>query len=402
MRVLGCPIGAPELRDPILGTALELVARGHEVRMVAEREPVDLGTGHGPAQMSRNARHPASFAIPRWCIPDSIADQAVRVERALARYPADVLLTSDLALGPLIAAERAGLPVIVVGLMSYLWPADEQLSMAPATECGRYQLWLFDQTLRAYNAARERCRLRRLKARCDDRNPFLGDLLLLRNVPELVPDAGRLPATVRFVGPCRWEPFEDVRADVEWLAARTEPVVYVHLAWNSDSRSLWDWLQEALAGSRVAAVVELGQSQAERPADLPPHVRVVRSGRNGHVLARARAVISNGSTAPTLGGLCHGLPSLLAPSGAEQPIVASLCRRAGVSVNLDRSAPPRHQLRQLLEDESLHQRAGHARRLLCARSDSPVQAAEQVEVFMSAGKTAARHAIARRRATARA
>jgi UDP:flavonoid glycosyltransferase YjiC (YdhE family) len=388
MRILGCPIGTPGLCYPVIGTSLELARRGHEVRLLTGRQPADLSTAAGLAWLRRHGRARGCFTVGRWALPASVVDQAAQVEQALPRFAADLLVTSELALGPLIAAERAGIPVVVVGLMSYLWPADESSHVAPVTDCGRHQRSMFDQTMDLFNIARVRCGLSPLPVRCDERNPLLGDLFLLRNVAELVPEAAELPDRVRFVGPCRWEPTEDVRADIEWLATRTRPTVYVQLARNFDRSSLWEWLPEATARARVDAVVEIGRSLAQPPPRLPAHVRLVSRRRSSHLLAGARAVISHGTTTPTLGGLCHGLPSLLAPTGAEQPMVARLCRRAEVAIELNPATPSWRLVRRLVEDEHLYRRAAEAQRLLCAPTESPAAAADEIEEFVSGRRLA--------------
>src|SRR5207245_5815692 len=51
-----------------------------------------------------------------------VAIQVRHVQHAIERFDPDVLLTSTLALGPLIAGEIADLPVAVLGLATYLWP----------------------------------------------------------------------------------------------------------------------------------------------------------------------------------------------------------------------------------------------------------------------------------------
>jgi UDP:flavonoid glycosyltransferase YjiC (YdhE family) len=382
MRVLACSVGSPGFLYPIIGSCLELSARGHEVRVVTDRRLAGPLTAAGLTRIPRGAEDLPSFSLYRWFNPASIAIQAEHVAYALTRVAADIIVTSELALGTLIAAERAGLPVVVLGLMGYLWPADERLRAEPPPGCGQHQRWLFDRTMNAYNAGRALCGLAPRPGRCDDHQALIGDRYLIRNAAEFVPHADRLPERVAFVGPCRWEPDEPDRAELEWLARRDEAFVYVQLAANFDDSSLWSLVTTALADCPIAAVIELGRSRAIPPPGLPPRIRVVRSAGHNHFLAAARAVISHGTTSPTLGGLCHGLPSLLVPCGGEQDVVAEICRRAGLSVEPDHRTPPGRLLRRLMEDQDLHQRAA----LACGRlgTDSAGRAADQVEALTPA------------------
>jgi UDP:flavonoid glycosyltransferase YjiC (YdhE family) len=74
------------------------------------------------------------------------------------------------------------------------------------------------------------------------------------------------------------------------------------------------------------------------PAELgaqPPTVRVERHLPHADVLARCSAVVTHGGSGTVLGALAHGLPLVVVPLGADQPLNADRCEALGLGVVLD-------------------------------------------------------------------
>jgi UDP:flavonoid glycosyltransferase YjiC (YdhE family) len=74
------------------------------------------------------------------------------------------------------------------------------------------------------------------------------------------------------------------------------------------------------------------------PAELgeqPPNVRVAQYIPQAEVLPRCSAVVSHGGSGSTLGALAHGLPMVLIPLGADQPLNAARAAGLGVARVLD-------------------------------------------------------------------
>jgi UDP:flavonoid glycosyltransferase YjiC (YdhE family) len=100
-----------------------------------------------------------------------------------------------------------------------------------------------------------------------------------------------------------------------------------------------DLFSRVLAGLRelaVEVVVTVGHDVD--PAELgpqPAHVRVERYVPQAELLPRCALVVSHGGSGSVLGALAHGLPMLLLPLGADQPLNAARCAALGAAHVLD-------------------------------------------------------------------
>ncbi|MFN8077678.1 MAG: glycosyltransferase [Kineosporiaceae bacterium] len=100
-----------------------------------------------------------------------------------------------------------------------------------------------------------------------------------------------------------------------------------------------DLLARAAAG--VAQVADRVVVAAGRDTDLatlaglPPHVQVHAFVDQAATLASADAVLCHAGSGTVLEALAHGLPLVLLPMGADQPLNAARCEQLGVAVVLD-------------------------------------------------------------------
>ena len=67
----------------------------------------------------------------------------------------------------------------------------------------------------------------------------------------------------------------------------------------------------------------------------PGHVRIERFIAQEAILPACSLVVSHGGSGSVLGALAHGLPSVLIPMGADQPLNAARCEQLGVGRALD-------------------------------------------------------------------
>lgn len=100
-----------------------------------------------------------------------------------------------------------------------------------------------------------------------------------------------------------------------------------------------DLCARVLAGLRdlpINVVVTVG-----RPIDpaefgpQPANVRIEQYIPQLSILRHCRAVVSHGGSGSVIGALAHGLPSVLIPMGADQPLNAARCAALGVARVLD-------------------------------------------------------------------
>jgi len=67
----------------------------------------------------------------------------------------------------------------------------------------------------------------------------------------------------------------------------------------------------------------------------PDHVQLVQQVPQSQVLPHCDLVVSHGGSGSVLGALSNGLPSVLVPMGADQPLNAQRCLELGVARVLD-------------------------------------------------------------------
>jgi UDP:flavonoid glycosyltransferase YjiC (YdhE family) len=327
VNVLLCPLTEPGYLYPSIAVGLELRRRGADVHVLGADPAAPFLAEAG---LSFLAAHDyggrRSFSVVRWF--REVPGQYAAVVRAAREVRADVLVTSVLCHGALLAAETLDVPVVVIGLATHLWRYSAGAAAEP--EQPALRVWRTGDMIRLYNEGRERVGFPALTL--DDPRPLLGTALLLRGDPALEYPGAVLPDRVHHVGPCAWEPRADP-PDLDELLHRLDrtgkPVVYVHVGRVFRGTSPWPRLNAAFTGGPLQAVVEVGRSEDPRPAPEADLV-VVRKPWMGPLIDRAELVLSSGTSAPVLNALLRGRPLGLSPGWSEQPLLAEACVRAGV------------------------------------------------------------------------
>lgn len=141
------------------------------------------------------------------------------------------------------------------------------------------------------------------------------------------------------------------------------PTVYFTLGtiYNVESGDLF---QRVLAGLRdlpIQVIVTVGRDID--PAELgpqPAHVRIERYVPQSEVLPHCDGVVSHGGSGSVTNALAHGLPMVLIPLGADQPLNAARCETLGVARVLDALTATPQQVREAVSrvlDDSAYGRA---------------------------------------------
>jgi UDP:flavonoid glycosyltransferase YjiC (YdhE family) len=378
MRVLLCPIASRGFVYPMLGIAHRLRARGHEVSFATSIDFADVIEGAGMQRLPRDRNDGQSFQLNNWGHPLVIAIQVRHVQNAIERFHPDVLLSSTLALGPLIAGELADVPVAVLGLATYLWPV--ALPGGGHRSADPHAEYRHREMVALYNAARGLFGLGPSPGTLEA-SPLLGSLYLLQTVPLLEPLTDQLPERVRLVGSCLHEPEPPDAELVEWLDGAGRVLYAQHGSVFRAGDAFWPAVD--------AASDELGLSVAaslERFRGAPPPRRDAGRLMRGHVpqravLERAGAVVCSANTTAVLGALTHGLPLLVFPTGGEQPALAARLAAAGAATVMSASAPPvdvRAELERVL-GEGAEREAARRLRAAFAACDGPGLVAAALE-----------------------
>lgn len=116
------------------------------------------------------------------------------------------------------------------------------------------------------------------------------------------------------------------------------PVVYFTLGtiFNLESGDLFERVLAGLGELPIEVVATVGsQIDPGELGPLPANVRVEQYVAQSEVLARSGAVVSHGGSGTVVAALAHGLPQVVLPMGADQPLNAARCEKLGVGVVLD-------------------------------------------------------------------
>lgn len=367
MNVLLCPLSDPGFLYPSIAVGRELRREGATVHVVGSGElaPV-VAAAELPFVAAESCGVPGeSMRAVRWFREG--AAQYRLILRAAREVRADVLVTSVLCHGALLAAEILDLPVVVIGLAAHLW--EYRVNSGTQPESAGLRVWRAQGMLGRYDLAREQAGLAPRPANTT-RFPLAGSAFLLQGDPAFEDPGAELPEWVHHAGPCTWEPPagpEELGAIVSRLDQVGKPVVYVHLGRVDSSSSPWPRINAAFTRGPFQAVVELGRSDGPRPAPDADLV-VVRKPWMGPLLDRAGLVLTTGTSAPVLNALLRGRALGVSPHGSEQVLLSQACVRAGVAVYVPDSldSDPAGVLRSAWQDAELRSRAGQVGRRLTA------------------------------------
>jgi MGT family glycosyltransferase len=318
---------------PTLPIAQALVTRGHEVvygcqeSMCGAVEAVGLtafDTG-GPTLLGMGDRRPL-MPVDRQAEEDVVRtgfagrtarERTPRLLDLATTWQPDVIVRDEMDFAAAVAAEVIGIPhtaVIVIAAGGLVRPdvVGEALTM-----------------LRAEHGL--------------DDDP---DLAMLHRYLTIVPvptsyrdPRDPLPHTAHHIRPAVADTHSDAPPSSRGSdGARARPTVYVTLG-TVFPQEAGDLFTRILAGVRDLAVdVVVTVGHAIDPAELgeqPAHVRVEQFLPQASVLANCDAVVSHAGSGSVMGALAFGLPSVLVPMGADQPLNADRCVELGIGRALD-------------------------------------------------------------------
>jgi UDP:flavonoid glycosyltransferase YjiC (YdhE family) len=242
--------------------------------------------------------------------------RAAEVDVLCGSWRPDLIVCDEIDFGAMLAAEGRGLPyatVLVIAAGSFVRPD------------------MLAATLGAVRAERG--------LPPDPELAMLSRHLVLCPFPPSYRDpAFPLPATARLIRPPTPAPLGDGPPPAWAAHLGGAPTVYLTLGtvFNVESGDLFARALEGLRGLPVNVIATVGREID--PAELgpqPANVRVERYIPQAEVLPRCDLVVSHGGSGSVLGALAHGLPMVLIPMGADQPLNAARCAALGVARALD-------------------------------------------------------------------
>ena len=377
---------------PLLDLARSLLARGHDVRILADpvlRDEVEaIGAAYvpwsrAPHRTAKGAEHDlfkdwetrtpfGAFARVRdRLMCGRAADVAADVTAELDRRPADVVVAEVVFLGALIAAEARGIPC--AGLLTTLNPLPTEglppfgPALGPARgpvgrlrdgALARMTERLWDSGLGPVNAARAGYGLPPLAHTLDQIARPERVLLLTSAAFDRPRPAGAALGNLRYVGPRLHDP--------AWSGGWTppagdDPLVLVGLS--SSYMRQEPVLRRAAAALGTLPVRGMITTGPEvDPAQVPAaaNVTVVRAAPHREVMAHAAAVVSHCGHGTVMKALASGVPLVCLPMGRDQLEVAARVVALGAGVKLRAGASPAAiagAVRTVLEEPAYRERA---------------------------------------------
>ncbi|MGI9079588.1 MAG: glycosyltransferase [Acidimicrobiales bacterium] len=308
-------VAAPECFAPVIARA------GFAHHPFADASPDELGAVFGSLA---GLSHDEANAIVIGEVFGRIDTRAALpgMEALVRDWSPDLILRETCEFSSYIVAEAAGVPHVhmAVGLAAFGAPALPLLE-APLVELGAE-----------------------------------GGLAGLRTAPSftLVPTSLEGPTTYDDLPPSR---FRDDTSDgsddpplPDWWGGSSEPLMYVTFGSVAGGMGLFPGFYReviaALGDLPVRILVTIGD--AGDPAALgsvPPNVQVENWWPQRSVMAHASAMVGHGGFGTTLAGLAAGVPMVVVPLFADQPLNASRVEAVGAGIALDGGTEAIHQLR---------------------------------------------------------
>ncbi len=308
---------------PMLPLIIEMRKHGHQIviacqsemlREITSRgfEAVDAGGSTFQDPGLRSRLHAVNMAREERVVRRSFAgrvarERAERITGIIGVFSPDLILCDEMDFGAMLAAEKAGIA---------------QATVLVIASGGLARADVIGQPIAALRAEMG------LAPDADVRWP--GRKLTLSPFPKALRDPS-MPMS---------EPIVFFRGHDVLPAAKTcdRPHLYVTLGtvFNVESGDLFRRLLDGIAIADISATLTIGpQMDVSELGMIPPGVTVERFVDQNMVLPQCDLVICHGGSGTVLAALAHGLPLILVPMGADQPLTAARCEALGVARVLD-------------------------------------------------------------------
>jgi UDP:flavonoid glycosyltransferase YjiC (YdhE family) len=360
---------------PEMGLARRLLARGHEVHVLAdpavESSALAAGCSFSPWVTAPHKRSlaPEEDFLRDWEFKNPLslfarfldvficgpaAKFAADTLAVLDRHPSDVLLADMNMLGAMLAAESREIPYAVLVPNIYLRPTPGIPPLGPGFMPARGPLGrLRDAIMRALgdrlwkkglppvNRARAELGLAPLEeiwAQYDR-----AEKVLVMTARAFDFEARSLPKNVEYVGPVLDDPsWAGASWSPPWPSEDRRPLVLVGLSSTyQDQHRVLANVVDALSALPVRALVTLGPALALDAMRSPsPNVVIVPTAPHGAVLQHASAVITHCGHGTTLRSLAAGLPLVCIPMGRDQNDTAARVVARDAGIRLKPTATP--------------------------------------------------------------
>ena len=358
---------------PALAVAARLQARGRRVLVLSDAATRPEAEGFGlPFRAWTTAPNRPDKAVANEPIRDWECEEPAQVVQllldklmtgagaayaadtaaALADNPGAVVVSQELLLGCMLAAEAVGAPLAL--LTANVWPLptlDGVPPFGPGLEppTDDQGVWFqglireasrsfYDAGLPELNAARAAHRLLPLARTLDQLDAARLILLSTARAYDFAPDP--LPAPFRYAGPQARVPAWAAAWESPWPADDRRPLVLVSFSTLYQAQEpVLRRVVAALERLPVRGVVTLGpQLDPSSVTSVAENVRVLASASHDALMPHLAAMVTHAGHGSAIRPVMAGVPLLCLPMGRDQPDNAARIAARGAGLRLDPSA----------------------------------------------------------------
>lgn len=406
---------------PMLSVARRLVNAGHTVRILSDacnRQEAEAA-GASFTAWKRVRQRPDKSAetdpLRDWEASSPFAliaklrehllvgpalNYAIDVLEELKIFPADAIVTSEMLLGVMAAAEKTGIPSAALSANIYFYPLPSVPPFGPGLLPAKGALGQlrdfairtlsyreFGKGTKLFNIARKSLGLDPLAHPFDQLERVHRHLVLTS--PAFDFPTAALPERVVYAGPELSDPDWTDSWRSPWHAADARPLVLVGFSTTfQDQAASLQRVIDALGGLDVRAVVTVGPALDLHRFRAAPNVHLCASAPHSELMKEAAVVVTHCGHGTVIRSLAAGVPMVCMPMGRDQNDNAArvVARGAGVRLSPTGGADAiRKSVQKVLRSPAYRTRAQElgARIAEDARHSTAVQILEQL---------AARHA----------
>ncbi len=349
---------------PMLGLARRLVERGHQVRVIGEpaNEAESRAVGCAFTAYTR-APHRFDKSAQSTFMDDYIGkspteslirfidkvmagpalEYAQDVLEELQSRPVDLVVVNEFLFGGLFAAEKLGIPHVMVtpGIYNFYLPGLPPPGVTPPPGPAG---WLLDKVYarifgQLLNHAQPGLQRARRGIGLDEQINVLDYLNHLERSLVLTSPAfefqAKFPSNMRYTGPVIDDPALVEPWESPWSADDQRPLVAVSFSTTYQAHeAILQRVIDALRDLPVRGLVTLGPAIDEADLQAPPNVVMRRYVSHAQVFPQADLVITHAGHGTVIRALAHGVPLLCMPVGRDQPGNAARVTARGAGLKL--------------------------------------------------------------------
>jgi MGT family glycosyltransferase len=350
---------------PVLHLTRELVARGHQVRLLGEPCLEELaknaGAGFTPfkeyfTKTDRNKDMFDDWKSSKNGFENVIFGPAEIVVREtmenLQAHPTDVLIVDVVIPAGLIAGEALNIPRVSLFHMPEYLPAPNRppggMGFTPGNGMlgrmrdrllGKVFNLVFNKYLPKFNTIRKSLGLPQLKNIADVFHQ--ADLRIIQTSTAFDFPMMPAPANLRYSGPVLDDPDWVSPWINPWPKEDIRPLVVVSLSstFQNQKQQIANCIN-ALGKLDVRGLITLGPAMEAAEFSIPDNVKVIANGSHAQIFPHADCVVTHAGHGTVMRALANGVPMVCLPMGRDQGDNAAKVAYHGVGIALTAKAAP--------------------------------------------------------------